>query len=170
MITNVYTFRLNFDWNLINLISQIDRFDASWTAIERRESQSLKQLKHIATIRSVAASTRIEGSLMSDDEVDVLLKEIDITKLENRDSQEVMGYFDALDIIVESFNDIEITENNIKNLHNILMKHSTKDVWHKGDYKQHNNAVEATYQDGTTHIVFQTTEAGIPTKNAMRTC
>ena len=74
----------------------------------------------------MGASTRIEGSKMSDEEVNVLLQAIDITKLEDRDSQEVVGYFNTLDIISESFLDIEITESNIKNLHNILMKFSKK--------------------------------------------
>lgn len=164
----VHTFKINLDWNLVGLISQIDRFDASWTSIEKKEGQSLKQLKSIATVRSVGASTRIEGSRMSDEEVEVLLKQIDITKLSDRDSQEVVGYFETLDIITESFENIDIKESSIKNLHNILMKHSKKDEWHKGDYKQHTNAVEASYPDGTKQIIFQTTEAGFATQDAMR--
>ncbi|PSR55942.1 Fic family protein [Adhaeribacter arboris] len=168
MSNNVFSFTINLDWPLVNLISQIDRFDASWSSIERKEGQSLKQLKSIATVRSVGASTRIEGSRMSDEEVEVLLNQINITKLEDRDSQEVMGYFETLDIISESFEDIAITESSIKNLHNILMKYSKKDVWHKGNYKQHSNAVEANYPDGTKQIIFQTTAAGFPTEDAMR--
>ncbi len=134
----------------------------------KKEGQSLKQLKAIATVRSVGASTRIEGSKMSDEEVDVLLKETDISKLEDRDAQEVVGYFETFDIISESFQGIEITENSIKNLHNILMKHSKKDQWHKGNYKQHSNAVEANHPDGSKQIIFQTTEAGFPTEDAMK--
>ena len=102
----VHTFRIDIDWAFIRQISQIDRFDASWTSIERKERQSLKQLKSIATVRSVGASTWIEGSKMSDEEVDVLLKEIDITKIKDRDSQEVIGYFETLDLI--SVSDISI--------------------------------------------------------------
>jgi Fic family protein len=168
MENDVYNFKFDLDWKLIGIISQIDRFDASWTSIERKEGQSLKQLKSIATVRSVGASTRIEGSKMSDEEVNILLKEIDISKLEDRDSQEVVGYFEAFDIISESFASIEITENSLKNLHNILMKYSKKDEWHKGNYKQHSNAVEANYPDGTKQIIFQTTEAGFATEDAMR--
>jgi Fic family protein len=168
MENNVYTFKLKLDWRLINMISQIDRFDASWASIEKREGQSLKQLKSIATVRSVGASTRIEGSKMSDEEVEELLKDIDITKIEDRDSQEVFGYFESLDIISESYEDFRISENDLKNLHNILLKHSKKDEWHKGDYKQHANAVEATLSDGTRQIIFQTAEPGYPTEDAMR--
>jgi hypothetical protein len=52
----VYNFSLDIDWKMINLISQIDRFDANWKAIERKEGQNLKELKSIATVRSVGAS------------------------------------------------------------------------------------------------------------------
>lgn len=135
MENSVHVFTLNINWELIRLISQIDRFDASWTSIEKKEGQSLKQLKTIATVRSVGASTRIEGSKMSDEEVEVLLKEIDITKIVDRDSQEVVGYFETLDSISESYEDISISESSLKNLHNILLKYSKKDEWHKGDYK-----------------------------------
>jgi hypothetical protein len=47
----------------------------------------------------VGASNRIEGNKMTNEEIDVLLKKIDITKLTDRDSQEVVGYFDTLDIV-----------------------------------------------------------------------
>jgi Fic family protein len=168
MENKVFTFELNVDWTLISLISMIDRFDSQWTAIERREGQSLKQLKTIATVRSVGASNRIEGNRMTNEEIDVLLKNIDISKLKDRDTQEVVGYFDTLDLIAESYTDIAVTESNIKNLHNTLMKYSDKDQWHKGNYKQHNNAVEATFTDGSRKTIFQTTEAGFATDDAVR--
>jgi len=168
MNNRVYNFKLNIDWKLIKLISEIDRFDANWTAIERKEGQSLKELKSIATVRSVGASNRIEGNKMSDEEVDVLLQEIDITKLTDRDSQEVVGYFEVLDLISESYEGISVTENHIKSLHNSLMKYSAKDQWHKGNYKMHSNAVEASFPDGTRQIIFQTTEAGFATEDAIR--
>ncbi len=168
MLDKVYDFKINLDWDLIKTVSKIDRFDASWTSIEKREKHSLKQLKNIATVRSVGASTRIEGSNMTDEEVKVLLEKIDITKIEDRDAQEVVGYFDVLDLISEEYKEIEITENNIKNLHNLLLKHSEKDQWHKGQYKQHSNAVEANLPDGTKQIIFQTTDAGFATDDAMR--
>ena len=168
MNNKVYNFKLNIDWKLINLISEIDRFDANWTAIERKEGQSLKELKSIATVRSVGASNRIEGNKMSDEEVEVLLQKFDIAKLTDRDSQEVVGYFEVLDLITESYQNISLSESHLKSLHNILMKYSAKDLWLKGNYKQHSNAVEASFSDGTKQIIFQTTEAGFATENAIR--
>lgn len=167
MSKSVYNFKLDIDWKLIKLISEIDRFDANWAAIERREGQSLKELKSIATVRSVGASNRIEGNRMSDEEVDILLQKIDLTKLDDRDSQEVVGYFEVLNLITESHSSIKLSESHVKNLHNSLLKYSFKDQWHKGNYKQHNNAVEASFPEGTKQIIFQTTEAGFATENAI---
>jgi hypothetical protein len=58
MQTTVHSFTLSLNWELIRFISQIDRFDASWASIEKREGQSLKQLKSIATVRSVGIGWR----------------------------------------------------------------------------------------------------------------
>lgn len=164
----VHTLQLSIDWGLISILSKIDRFDAEWTTIEKKEGRSLKQLKSVATVRSVGASTRIEGSKMSDQEVDVLLKNLKIEMLVDRDAQEVAGYFDVLDLITESYESISITESAIKSLHNKLLSHSERDAWHKGDYKQLSNNVEATLPDGSKQIVFQTTPPGIETEEAMR--
>lgn len=168
MENKIYTFHLALNWKLINNISEIDKFGGAWGAIEKREKQSLKELKSIATVRSVGASTRIEGSKITDDEVAALIKDINVSKLEERDQQEVAGYYEALDTITEHFRDMDITENTIKQLHNILMKYSEKDEWHKGNYKQHSNVVEANNPDGTKHVVFQTANPGFETEDAMR--
>lgn len=164
----IHTVELTPDWKLINLLSEIDKFGGAWASIEKREGQNLKQLKSIATVRSVGASTRIEGSGMTDDEVKVLLENLKVSKLEERDQQEVAGYFEALDTIAESYLDIEISESTIKGLHNILMRYGGKDEWHRGNYKQHSNVVEATRFDGTKQVVFRTSEPGFETEDAMR--
>ena len=168
MDEHVHTLRVTLSWALLAAVSKLDRFDASWSATERREGQTLKQLKAIATVRSVGASTRIEGSRMSDEEVDVLLQNTDISKLEDRDAQEVVGYFQVLDLISESYADIDITENSLKGLHNHLLRFSRKDEWHRGNYTQHSNAVEASWPDGTKQLIFQTTVPGFATEDAMR--
>ncbi|HZK62968.1 MAG TPA: Fic family protein, partial [Puia sp.] len=165
----IHTFAFRPNWmRMSNRINQLDRFDASWTIIEKREGQTLKQLKSIATLRSVGASTRIEGSKMTDDEVENLINNLSISKLEERDQQEVAGYFEALELIAGSYRDIEITESNLKHLHNILLKHSDKDDWHRGDYKKHSNVVEATNPDGSKRVVLKTTDPGFATADAMQ--
>ena len=74
MQQSIHTLFLTLDFKLLNDISVIDRFGGEWIAIEKREgSQTLKELKSIATVQSTGASTRIEGSKLSNDEVRVLI-------------------------------------------------------------------------------------------------
>ena len=169
MDNKLHTFKLPVSFKLINDLNAIDRFGGKWSAIEKREgNQILKELRSVATVQSTGASTRIEGSKMTDPEVKKLIENISIGKLEERDQQEVLGYYAALDIIIESYQDINISENSIQNLHNQLLKYSGKDHWHKGRYKQNSNSVEATNPDGSKTIIFQTTPPGIETEMAMQ--
>lgn len=119
-------------------------------------------------MRSVGASTRIEGSAMSDEEVHVLIENLDITKLQDRDAQEVAGYFTTLDLISDSYNQIGISESQIKGLHKSLMQFSKNDEWHRGNYKQHSSSVQAQKPDGESYLIFETTPPGISTEDAMR--
>lgn len=168
MKEKVYNFNVELNWDLFNSLIQIDRFDSAWAVVNRKESQILKEFKTQATIESVGASTRIEGSKLTDRDVKRLLENIETAPLTERDEQEVAGYFEALNLIINSFDDIEIMEGFIKKLHDILMKHSQKDKQHRGDYKQHSNVIAATYSDGSQRIIFRTTAPGLPTENAMR--
>ncbi|MFN5218196.1 MAG: hypothetical protein ACK5CL_05455, partial [Sphingomonadales bacterium] len=136
MGVKIHTLELDLDMKLLTELRKIDRFDATWYSIEKREGASLKQLKSIATVRSVGASTRIEGSKMTDDEVAVFIEKLSVSTLEERDEQEVMGYFEALDTIAGNYEAIDISESQIKNLHKILMQYGEKDAWHRGNYKQ----------------------------------
>lgn len=52
---------------------------------------------------------------------------------------------------------MSITENHIRQLHQILLRHSTKDERHRGDYKKLNNHVVAFDVNGKEiGIVFET--------------
>lgn len=168
MKSQVFDFQLSLDWSLMNIINRLDRLDVQWSSIEQKEGRVLNELKNAATVRSVGASTRIEGSRMTDAEIDIFLQKLDISRLESRDQQEVAGYYDVLEIICQSYESISFTESNIKALHKKLMQYREEDSWHRGDYKQHNNAVEATFPDGNTQVIFRTPEAGIATEAAMR--
>lgn len=167
-MSKIHTFELELNWGLVADLRQIDRFDAYWGSTEKREGMSLKQLRSIATVRSVGASTRIEGSKMNDEEVDLLLQQLDKSKLEERDKQEVAGYYEVLELIITEFDQINISESSIKELHSRLLQQSDKDGWHKGEYKQLSNSVEATLPDGTKQLVFHTTPPGIETEDHMR--
>ncbi len=154
--------KLNFDFKtnqqIIKLISYIDSFKGKWNIVEQKENIYLKELRKIATIESIGSSTRIEGAQLTNEEIKELLDNVEITKLKTRDQQEVVGYYDVLEMIYESFPDISISKNYIRQLHQRLLKYSTKDDRHRGNYKNLSNKVVANYPDGTQKIIFNTTE------------
>lgn len=152
---------------IMQKLSVIDSFKGNWKAIENSESRYLKELRKIATIESIGSSTRIEGATLTDEEVEKLLKSVKITKLQSRDEQEVVGYYEALEVILDSYQDIELSERYIHQLHGILLKHSHKDQTHKGKYKNLSNQVVANYPDGTQRTIFRTTEPHL-TPNEMQ--
>jgi len=162
---DIYIAKLDCDF-LINqqitrFIAAIDEFKGRWNAIEKRENRYLQELRNIATVESIGSSTRIEGATLGDQEVRQLLKNVKITQLRTRDEQEVIGYYEVLELIFDNFSDMAISENYIKQLHQILLKHSDKDERHRGKYKNLPNTVVATYPTGEQKTIFATTEPAL---------
>lgn len=89
------------------LIAGIDEFNGRWQALTSLAPEQLTALHKVATVESIASSTRIEG----------------------------------------------VDKNRIKQLHQILLKHSSKDTWHRGEYKKLNNHVEAFDHTGNRNTI-----------------
>lgn len=143
---------------MVQLISEIDQFKGSWQALRRMAPEQLKALQRVATIESVGSSTRIEGSKLSDHEVEKLLAGINTQSFRSRDEEEVAGYAYVMEEVFSSYEYIPLTENYIKQLHAMLLKYSTKDARHRGEYKKFPNNVEAFDAEGKSlGIIFETT-------------
>jgi Fic family protein len=168
---NIHTMiqnKLQFDFlatqRIIQKIAQIDQFKGEWKQLDKDENKYLKALRKIATLQSIGSSTRIEGSSLTDAEIATLIKNLKISKLQTRDEQEVVGYYDTLEILIEQHKEIDLTLSNIHSLHNFLLKYSSKDQRHRGKFKELTNKVVATYPDGTTKVIFNTTEPYLTAK------
>ncbi|MBU3964430.1 Fic family protein [Patescibacteria group bacterium] len=122
-------------------ITQIDELKGQWIAGARLSPQILGRLKQSVLITSTGASTRIEGARLSDEDVEKLMRGIDIQKFTDRDKQEVKGYFELLENIFNSWKSLKFSENTIKHFHKELLKYVQKDEIHRGDYKKEENKV-----------------------------
>ena len=142
---------------ILSLIAQIDEFKGVWRTLGTLAPDRLSALRRVATIESIGSSTRIEGSKLSDREVERLLSNLVIQSFETRDEQEVAGYAELMDLVFESWPNIPFNENHIKQLHQILLRHSDKDSRHRGEYKTNSNSVAAFDDNGNQiGIVFET--------------
>jgi Fic family protein len=113
---------------ILSLIAEIDEFKGSWRALGALAPERLASLRRVATIESIGSSTRIVG-----------------------------GYAKTMALIFESFNEMTLTENHIKQLHRDLLLYSYKDERHRGHYKTASNSVAAFDHKGKQiGIVFET--------------
>lgn len=153
--------KLQFDFTtmqeVIRRIGLIDTFRGKWGAIEQKNNRYLRELRKIATIESIGSSTRIEGAVLTDEEVEKLIRNVKITEFKTRDEQEVFGYYEALDLILDHAKEIDLSEAYVKQLHGILLRYSDKDQRHRGGYKTLSNQVVANYPDGSQRVIFNTT-------------
>ena len=142
---------------VLGLVARVDEFKGAWRALGTLAPDRLTALRRVATIESIGSSTRIEGSKLSDREVERLLSNLAIKKFDSRDEQEVAGYAELMDLIFRAWEDIPFTENHVKQLHQILLQYSQKDEWHRGGYKTNSNSVAAFDENGAQiGIVFET--------------
>lgn len=142
---------------MLRLIGEIDEFKGSWRTLTTLAPDRLAVLKRVATIESIGSSTRIEGAKLNDAQVEELLGRLEQQSFLSRDEQEVAGYAEVMDAVFNSHADISLTENYIKQLHAMLLRHSRKDKRHRGEYKKLSNNVEAFDADGkSVGVIFQT--------------
>ena len=142
---------------ILSLVAAIDEFKGAWRALGTLAPDRLSALLRVATIENIGSSTRIEGSRLSDRDVERLLSNLRIQKFSTRDEQEVAGYAKVMEMVFTSWQHIALTENHIKQLHRDLLIHSEKDAWHRGNYKTSTNSVVAFDENGRQlGVVFET--------------
>ena len=148
---------ITIDTAILNLIAELDEFKGRWEMLGRLTPDTLQSLRKVATSESVGSSTRIEGARLSDHQVEALLANLDINSFRSRDEEEVAGYAEAMGTVFDSWEHIPMTENHIKQIHGMLLKYSTKDTAHRGEYKKFPNNVEAFAPDGKSiGVIFET--------------
>lgn len=142
---------------ILALVAEIDEFKGAWRALGMLAPERLSALRRVATIESIGSSTRIEGSRLTDVEVERLLINLEIKTFGSRDEQEVAGYAQVMEMVFAHFSAIDLTENHVTQLHRDLLAFSNKDERHRGAYKTLPNNVSAFDADGKEiGVVFET--------------
>ena len=154
-----YGERLKNISNKTNLkIASIDEFKGFFSGSAGLSPRILGRLKKNVIITSTGASTRIEGSQMTDAEVEKLITNLKVSRLKDRDSQEVAGYAELVGNIFDNYGSIKFSESTILGFHKILLKYSEKDAHHRGRYKTSQNKVVARDGEGNESVIFKPVE------------
>lgn len=155
----------NIDPHIVSLLAEVDGIRGEFKSGMRMTPQAITTLRQSTLITSAGASTRIEGSKLSDEEVEKVMRGLAVSKFADRDSQEVQGYLETLRNVFESFETLPLRESVITSLHKQLLKYSDKDDTHRGEYKKKENAVGVLGPGGkVARIIFETTPAYLTQK------
>ncbi len=150
----------NVPEHLWTLINTIDLLRGQWIGGARLNPQALGRLKRSVLVTSTGASTRIEGSKLSDEEVERLMRGLSMQTFADRDQQEVRGYYELLQNMFDAWKHIPFSESTIKHFHRELLKYTDKDELHRGEYKKKENQVHIVDDAGQSiGVLFDTTPA-----------
>lgn len=155
---NRFIKRIKLTPEILKKISKIDEFKGLWEGSLRLSPQTLGRLKKSVIITSSGASTRIEGAQMSDEDVARLLRGLKSRPPKNRDEEENAGYADLLGRIFDNYKTFKLSEGQILQFHEIMLKFSRKDKSQKGKYKSFDNIVVARNKNGQQVILFRPTK------------
>ena len=145
---------------IVSKIAKIDELKGEWITGARLSPQVLGRLKRSVLITSTGASTRIEGSRLSDEDIEKLMRGINIQKFTSRDKQEVRGYYELLENVFNAWKNLKFNESLIKHFHQELLKYVEKDERHRGEYKKCENKVHMIDKAGQSiGILFDTAPA-----------
>ena len=136
--------------NIINLISKIHEYKGKQSYLLGTKKDTLDTLLKVAKIESTTSSNKIEGIYTTDKRINEIVNQ----KLEpkNRNEEEIAGYRDVLSLIHENYDYIDINQNTILQLHRDLYKYSG--ISFGGKFKNSQNYIEETLEDGTKKIRF----------------
>lgn len=155
----------NLDPHVVGFLAAIDEIRGVFRVGLRMTPQAITSLRKSVLVTSAGASTRIEGSKLSDEEVKKIMQGLSVQKFADRDSQEVQGYLETLKNVFDNYKTLPLRESIIKALHKELLKYSNKDDLHRGEYKHKENIVGVLNEKGdVAQIMFETTLAYLTPK------
>ena len=119
----------------------------------KQSPQRLRVLREHAVIESAVSSNRIEGVTIEQSRVKAVV--LGKSLLHDRDEEEIRGYRDALNLIHEQQQKLQVSEKTILQLHRI----SRANIGDAGNYKQKDSDIIEKLPDGRVRVRFRTVSA-----------
>lgn len=134
---------------LIGLSNVIVEINQKSLIQRQKNPKQYFKLHEKATVESAVSSNRIEGVQTSKVREKQLL--VENQKPLDHNEYEISGYRDALEFIMNNYEEIDINEDTIKGLHKMMMDYSDRQA---SLYKSRDNEVVLTRQDGSREVLF----------------
>jgi len=139
---------------LVNVVSVISELRERGKERKINNSEVFIKLESIAKVQSIKGSNEIEGIITSEKRIHEIVNHD--SKPLNRNEAEIAGYRDALSLIHDEYETLDIRENVILRLHEIMLSHTPTSG---GSYKETDNVILETDSAGMRQVRFSPTPA-----------
>ncbi|MCL2615870.1 MAG: Fic family protein [Dehalococcoidia bacterium] len=139
---------------LVNVVGAISELRERESLLKDNYPDVFTRLESIAKVQSVKGSNAIEGIVTSEQRINEIVNQNSAPL--NHNEAEIAGYRDALNLIHQSFGDIDIRERDILRLHEIMLSYAPISG---GAYKQSDNVIMEVDAVGSRKVRFAPTPA-----------
>ncbi|MDR1101409.1 MAG: Fic family protein [Clostridiales bacterium] len=136
---------------IVNNAIGIGKFQIKESVRKEKFPTVFTKLESIAKVQSVKGSNAIEGIATSDERIEEIVNQKSAPL--NHNELEIAGYRDALAIVHENHENVDISEKDILNLHAIMQRQNDNIVG--GKYKRTENTIVAIDNQGSRSVRFQ---------------
>ena len=140
---------------LVNVVSAIVELRARENQMKENYPGVFTRLESIAKVQSVKGSNAIEGIITTDQRVNEIVNQNSAPL--NHDEMEIAGYRDALNLVHENHDSLDIRERDILRLHETMLSYAPVGG---GAYKQSDNVIMELDAAGQRRVRFAPTPAG----------
>ena len=120
----------------VNVVSAIAELRARESQLKANYPDVFTRLESIAKVQSVKGSNAIEGIVTSEQRINEIVNQNSAPL--NHNEAEIAGYRDALNLIHENHDNLDIRERDILRLHEIMLSYAPMSG---GSYKQSDNVI-----------------------------
>lgn len=140
--------------DIMRLVSDIQKHKGQQNSFLEANTEIIEDMLKVARIKNIDASNKLAGIQTPPKKLESIVNEL--MKPRGYKENAAAGYFDVLNIIHDNYDDIPIDGNIILQLHRDLEKYSEDSIG--GVYKNIDNSVKKTLEDGTEILQFQTVD------------
>ena len=155
--------KLNFSFEyynqILNKTGYIDSFKGKWSSlIGRKESSLFKNLVKSALRESIVSSYRMEGVMITQEEIKEFPASNSIYKMLTQQQQEIISFVEVSNEYLSNYSKVELSQKYLKQLYKDLFKNENLDTPLYSEYKKKPNRVVAYSPNGTHKDILNTTE------------
>ena len=161
-LNKTYIKKIKFGSEHLAMLKKLGEYHGKQDLFSKKSPEALETLKQHAVIESVESSNRLEQITAPRERIKGLV--VQSTQPRDRSEQEIAGYRDALELVHDSYEYMDVNVNVIKQIHTILYKYLPQDG---GKFKSNDNEIVERDADGNVvKIRFKATSA-VETPSAM---